>query len=95
MEIKSTKSILLGLISSVAIGLTQGEARSEGTNELVTQFCLAGFEAEMEKSDKPLNKSIGTYTCDCFVNKFSNGLSFEKARELCKEEAYKRFNLQR
>ncbi|ABX09017.1 hypothetical protein [Prochlorococcus marinus] len=87
-----TTNLYIILLMYTGLFLVTGKANSEETNDLVTMLCMASFKAQMQfTKEKPLDE-MGDFACKCFVKQINSGLTINKARNLCKEEATKRFN---
>ena len=69
------------------------KASSEDLNKLISAICLSGFNAEMKIAERNPPQEVGDFTCNCFVEKFTQGIPLAKAKESCKEEASNHFNL--
>ena len=73
--------------------LTLAPARAEDEPNIIRGFCQAAFDAAMVNAGLTAPDGMGTFTCDCFVEKVSQGASLNEARETCKTEAAQHFPL--
>ena len=82
------------LLIFLSIYSTRGIADEKpNKNNLIKNICLISFESEMEESGESLPKGMAEFTCDCFIKKLNNSSSISLARDKCKKEASKEFNL--
>ena len=60
---------------------------------LITQFCMAAFNAAMSSAGKTPPAGMGTFTCNCFLNEVKAGAAIDAAQESCKRKAAARYKL--
>jgi len=60
---------------------------------LITQFCLAAFNAAMGNAGKTPPAGMGTFTCNCFLDEVKAGAAIDTAQESCKSKAAARYKL--
>ena len=85
---------LIALIIGILNQVTLLDGHAKGINSIIKGFCMNEYKKEVIRSSKTMNSAIGEFTCDCFVERFSKGDPFDLARERCKTEASKTFELQ-
>ncbi|KGG12262.1 MULTISPECIES: hypothetical protein [Prochlorococcus] len=68
------------------------QVKSDELNNLITKICLENFNSEAQKNHKKVNKEMGRFTCQCFVDKIAAGLSLQDAQEFCRKKAISQFN---
>ena len=81
------------LTIGISISIFYKEIKANEINTLIKEFCLNEFKKEMKESGKELIPEVGEFTCNCFINKIETGKTLKLARENCKEEVSKIFNL--
>ena len=84
--------LLLFLVMPSSIASSQ---EKEHEMPLLKKICLINFEKELKESEFIPPSGMASYTCDCFLEKVTNGTSIEFAQKNCKEEASKKYNLLR
>ena len=57
---------------------------------ILTRFCLKSLKSKVDTKDF---KKIASFTCECFLKKFSSGYSISNSKLFCKEKASAKFNL--
>ncbi len=62
---------------------------------IMKNFCIEGYKKEAQSENKVINNEIGEFTCNCFINKYSQGEGFNAARDKCKVEALKKFAIKK
>ena len=62
-------------------------------NSIINLFCLDNFKEEILKANIKYDEEIANDTCDCYLEKFLNTRSHQKAINKCKLEAQKKYNL--
>lgn len=60
---------------------------------LITQFCMAAFNAAMSSAGKTPPAGMGTFTCNCFLDEVKAGATIEEAQASCKTKAAARYKL--
>jgi len=62
-------------------------------NSIINLFCIENFKEELLRANIKYDEEIAKDTCDCYLEKFSNSRSHQKAINKCKLETKKKFNL--
>ena len=70
-----------------------GSTPVRGDEGLITQFCLAAFNAAMNNAGKTPPAGMGTFTCSCFLNEVKAGAAIDAAETSCKSKAAARYKL--
>ena len=73
--------------------LLPSPTRAAGDDGLITQFCLASFNAAMAHAGKTPPAGMGQFTCSCFLDEVKSGFSIDAAQNSCKEKAASRYEL--
>ena len=98
---------MIGRVCIISMALTMlipvsGSASSTEAKNKITQLCLAGFKAAMNKAGKVPPEGMGDFTCACFLREMnkSNSIQWqsllstiESAQETCKQKAAERFKI--
>ncbi len=79
------------ILIGISLSLFNRSSRSEGLDIIVKELCLEGFKKELDYNQKMINMEIGEYTCDCFLSKIKENITFDLAIQSCKKDASKRF----
>lgn len=74
----------------VFAGGTTARAMDTG---MVMRLCLAGFEAAMQSSGKTPPVGMGSFTCNCFVERVQAGVSINDAQSECRIQAASRYKM--
>jgi hypothetical protein len=70
-----------------------GTGSVHADDDLITQFCMAAFNAAMSSAGKTPPAGMGTFTCNCFLDEVKAGAAIEAAQASCKTKAAGRFKL--
>ena len=62
-------------------------------NTILNLFCLNNFRKEMLRANISYEEEIANYTCECYLEEFSETRSHQKAISKCKLETQEKFNL--
>ena len=62
-------------------------------NSIIKLFCIENFKEELLRANIKYDEEIAKDTCDCYLEKFLNSRSHQKAINKCKLETKKKFNL--
>ena len=87
-------NLLRLLIFAGSLALTE-RSRASDSESLITKICLLNFDSEMSLAKKQPPKGMSDFTCNCFINKVSNGYSIKASKEKCKTEASRKFNFEK
>ena len=79
-------------LASLAITPPQS-AQAAGDHNLINQFCLASFQAAMASAGQTAPDGMGSFTCQCFVDKVTTGTGLDTAQSECKNLAAERYKL--
>ena len=79
--------LLLGFLNFECLAETKG-------NSFINLFCIESFKLEMLKANLNYDDEIAKYTCDCYLEEFTNGTSHQNSINKCKLETKKKLNLQ-
>ena len=71
----------------------QQSAQAAGDHNLINQFCLASFQAAMASAGQTAPDGMGSFTCQCFVDKVTTGTGLDTAQSECKNLAAERYKL--
>jgi hypothetical protein len=78
---------------TLILSLMGGSRAVRADDGLITQFCLAAFNAAMGNAGKTPPAGMGTFTCNCFLNEVKAGAAIDTAQESCKSKAAARYKL--
>ena len=78
---------------TLMLSLMGGSGSVRADDGLITQFCLAAFNAAMGNAGKTPPAGMGTFTCNCFLNEVKAGAAIDTAQESCKSKAAARYKL--
>ena len=78
---------------TLMLSLIGGSGAVRADDGLITQFCLAAFNAAMGNAGKTPPAGMGTFTCNCFLNEVKAGAAIDTAQESCKSKAAARYKL--
>ena len=84
---------LLGIVFFSKALLINNHSIADDHTNFLTNICHATFNSEMTIAGKTPPNGMVEFTCNCFVEQVSFGYSVESAKNKCKENASKEFNL--
>ena len=82
-------SVILAILISILFEKSLGN----NLNTMIKGFCLDEFKREMQSKGKEIDNTLGEFTCTCFINRINIGEDIELARQACKDEVTRNFNL--
>ncbi|MGC6483054.1 MAG: hypothetical protein ACON4T_05765 [Synechococcus sp.] len=89
----SLSSSLVPLSLALVTATTSGPVRAADDQGLITQFCLASFNAAMASAGKTPPPGMGPFTCSCFLDEVQNSASIDAAQSTCKAKAASRYSI--
>ena len=81
----------MGLVLPMLLVLAIPPAQSAGNHQLIRTMCMAAFDSAMADAGKTPPEGMGDYTCRCFIQQVENGSGIDSAKDICKQEAVKKF----
>ena len=84
------RSIITCLILEISNPLENEAAHK---NNLINRFCIASIKSKLKLNDKQISDEISHFTCKCFSEKYSSGISIKNSRDYCRDKATEKFNL--
>ena len=78
---------------ALILALLGGASDVRADDGLITQFCLAAFNAAMGSAGKTPPAGMGTFTCNCCLNEVKAGAAIDAAEASCKQKAASRYTL--
>jgi hypothetical protein len=78
---------------TLLLSLMGGSRAVRADDGLITQFCMAAFNAAMSSARETPPAGMGAYTCNCFLNEVKSGAAIDAAQESCKTKAAARYKL--
>ena len=67
--------------------------KANDLNEIIKYFCLSSLSNETFDKNKSKDQEIREYTCKCFVDQVNKIKDLDDAREVCKQDTIKKFDL--
>jgi len=71
--------------------LTIPPTQAAGNHQLIRTMCMAAFDSAMADAGKTPPQGMGDFTCRCFIQQVDNGAGIDSAKDICKQEAVKKF----
>ena len=78
---------------TLMLSLMGGSRAVRADDGLITQFCMAAFNAAMSSARETPPAGMGAYTCNCFLNEVKAGAAIDTSQESCKSKAAARYKL--
>ncbi len=89
------QSIFLKILI-LSIGLntsTFNASQAEELNTIIKTLCLESVKNEIVTFKSPIKSKIAEHTCNCFIQRISNGEKVKSAKDICRTKTSKEFSL--
>ena len=95
MKSYSKSRFLKIMVLTIGINLSTFyyQSHADEIKEIIKSFCLESVKNEIVTLDNPIYNEVADHTCNCFIQRMSNGEEINSTREICKKETSIEFSL--
>ena len=69
------------------------QSNANEMKEIIKSFCLESVKSEIVTLPDPIYNEVAEHTCNCFIQRMSNGEEINSSKKICKKETSIEFGL--